>query len=311
MTKQVENPKDGSCGQKAYGHPCYDGACSSSCGRIHLPVAPVCNIKCNYCVRRHDCANESRPGVTSKVISPRDGLELLRETVASIPHITVIGIAGPGDPLANEATFEMFRLAHREFPRLIKCLSTNGLLLSEKAEHLAEVGVTHVTVTINAVQPEIGAQIYRRIFYGESVRQGEEAARTLIANQLDGIRKCAGLGMRIKVNSVLIPSINGGHMAQVAQEVAAAGAQVQNIMPLIPQAAFSHLPAPTEEEVRAARKECGRYIRQFENCRQCRADAVGTLTEGAGTILEGEISNRQGEGHGHRRLSVEAAQRVV
>jgi len=136
-------------------------------------------------------------------------------------------------------------------------------------------------------------------------RLGEEAARTLIANQLAGIRKCAELRMRIKVNSVLIPSINGGHMAKVAQEVAAAGAQGQNIMPLIPQAAFSHLPAPTEEEVKAARKECGRYIRQFESCRQCRADAVGTLTEGAGSILEGEISNRQGGGHGHRRLSVE------
>lgn len=278
MTGQSEAHRDKSCGHEVYGHPCYDGACSSSCGRIHLPVAPLCNIKCNYCVRRHHCANENRPGVTGKVISPREGLELLRETVASIPRIKVVGIAGPGDPLANEAAFEMFRLAHREFPHLIKCLSTNGLLLPEKARLLAEVGVAHITVTINAVLPEIGAQIYQRINYQGSIGKGSAAAKILIDNQLAGVEKCAELGMKIKVNSVLIPAINRMHMAHIAEEAAAAGAQVQNIIPLIPQAAFAELPPPTAEEMSEARKACGRFLRQFEDCSQCRADAAGVLT---------------------------------
>lgn len=285
MTGQKENRKDEYCGQKVYGHPCYDGACSSFCGRIHLPVAPACNIRCNYCVRRHHCANESRPGVTSRVISPSRGLELLRETVASIPHIKVVGIAGPGDPLANEATFEMLSLAHLEFPHLIKCLSTNGLLLPEKAGLLATVGVNHITVTINAVRPETGARIYRRISYEGRILTGEAAANTLIANQLAGVKKCAELGMRVKINSVLIPSINREHLTEVAEVVAAAGAQVQNIIPLIPQSVFAQLPAPSGQEIEAAREDCARFIRQFENCRQCRADAVGLLTASAETFI--------------------------
>ncbi|HML48324.1 MAG TPA: nitrogenase component 1, partial [Clostridia bacterium] len=54
-------------------HPCF------TCGggkfaRIHLPVAPKCNIQCGYCVRSFDCPNESRPGVTTKVITPEEAL---------------------------------------------------------------------------------------------------------------------------------------------------------------------------------------------------------------------------------------------
>ncbi|MFQ7453900.1 MAG: hypothetical protein ACLRNQ_23780 [Flavonifractor plautii] len=52
-------------------HPCFSAQAHFRYGRIHLPVAPRCNIRCGYCDRRYDCANESRPGVTSEVISPK------------------------------------------------------------------------------------------------------------------------------------------------------------------------------------------------------------------------------------------------
>ncbi|MEQ2789490.1 nitrogen fixation protein NifB, partial [Flavonifractor plautii] len=48
-------------------HPCLSVQAHFRYGRIHLPVAPRCNIRCGYCDRRYDCANESRPGVTSEV----------------------------------------------------------------------------------------------------------------------------------------------------------------------------------------------------------------------------------------------------
>jgi nitrogen fixation protein NifB len=44
------------------------------------------------------------------------------------PEITVVGIAGPGDPLATTHALETFKLIHNRYPQLIKCLSTNGLL---------------------------------------------------------------------------------------------------------------------------------------------------------------------------------------
>ena len=55
-------------------HPCFNAAVKGECGRVHLPVAPKCNILCNYCNRKFDCVNESRPGVTSAVLTPRQAV---------------------------------------------------------------------------------------------------------------------------------------------------------------------------------------------------------------------------------------------
>ena len=59
------------------GHPCFGGD-RHKYGRLHLPVAPACNIQCAFCVRKHDCVAESRPGVTSRVLTPRQALQRVR-----------------------------------------------------------------------------------------------------------------------------------------------------------------------------------------------------------------------------------------
>ncbi|HEY6009207.1 MAG TPA: radical SAM protein, partial [Geobacteraceae bacterium] len=231
--------------KKIQGHPCFGGNHGKN-GRMHLAVAPLCNIKCGYCSRRHDCANESRPGVTSQLLTPAEAIVRVREVMASPvlgPIIKVVGIAGPGDPLANEATFDTFRLVGEEFPHLMKCLSTNGLLLPERIRDLHQIGLHSLTVTVNAVDPAVGARIYRHIIVNGRRYTGEEAARILIGNQFAGIEQAARYGMTIKVNSVLIPGVNDGELPRIAERVKRLGAFVMNIMPLIPQADFAgHAP---------------------------------------------------------------------
>jgi nitrogen fixation protein NifB len=85
--------------------------------RIHLPVAPKCNLQCNYCDRSFDCANETRPGVSSVLLSPFQAVTYLKAVYAKMPHLTVVGIAGPGDPFANPVeTMETLRWFARSFP---------------------------------------------------------------------------------------------------------------------------------------------------------------------------------------------------
>jgi len=50
-------------------------------------------------------------------------------------------------------------------------------------------------------------------------------------------------------------------------------------MPLIPQGAFAGVPAPTAEQLGAARDACGGIIPQFRHCSQCRADAIGLIAD--------------------------------
>jgi len=266
------------CGQRVYGHPCFgDSGAYHKFGRIHLPVAPGCNIQCKYCVRKHDCVNESRPGVTSRVIKPQEAVNRVRDSLAKEPRINVAAIAGPGDALANPATFETLRLVHKEFPHLIKCISTNGLLLPDSLDLLLETGVSHLTITINAVDSSIGKQIYSWVIYKGRRLFREDAFRVLSDNQLGGIRAAVGQGITVKINSVLIPGINDEHLVEVAQAVAEEGAYIMNIMKLIPQGEFADRNAPSNPELFKVRHQCELFIPQFWGCRQCRADAVGLL----------------------------------
>jgi nitrogen fixation protein NifB len=255
---------------------------------MHLAVAPKCNIKCGYCSRKHDCANESRPGVTSRLLTPEEAIIKVREVMASPvvgPIIKVIGIAGPGDPLANEETFETFRLVKEEFPHLMLCMSTNGLLLPESIDRLYEMGLHSLTVTINAIDPEVGAQIYRHVIYHGKHYTGVEGAGILIANQFEGLKRAGELGMTIKVNSVLVPGINDDQIPLIAKRVKELGAFVMNIMPLIPQAELAHVERPSDERLAEIRKANEGIIGQFAHCKQCRADAIGLIGQDV-TIAE-------------------------
>lgn len=269
-------------GREIQGHPCFGGNHHKN-GRIHLPVAPACNIKCNYCTRRHDCANESRPGVASRLLSPQQALEWVRDVKADPllgPVIKVVGIAGPGDPLANAQTLETFRLIGKEFPELIKCMSTNGLQLPDTIERLNELGLGSLTVTINALDPRIGANIYAWVHYNGKRHSGEEGAGILIDRQLAGLKQAADLGITVKVNTVLIPGINDEEITRIATEVKRRGAFIMNVMPLIPLAHFADIAPPPCERLDAVRRENEAIIDQFKHCRQCRADAVGLIGDG-------------------------------
>src|SRR5512147_636873 len=104
-------------------HPCFNRGAHAKYGRLHLPVAPRCNIQCRYCVRKYDCVNESRPGVASLVLSAVEAMERVRAVVERDGRLGVIGVAGPGDALANPASLQVLGMVDAEFPEVTLCLS--------------------------------------------------------------------------------------------------------------------------------------------------------------------------------------------
>jgi nitrogenase molybdenum-iron protein alpha/beta subunit/MoaA/NifB/PqqE/SkfB family radical SAM enzyme len=260
-------------------HPCFgEHACHNA--RVHLPVAPKCNIQCNYCLRSFDCMNESRPGVSSKILTPFEALDRYITLKRSIPNVTVAGIAGPGDALANfDETRETIRLIREYDPDVTFCIATNGLMLPQYAGELKALGVSHVTVTVNAVDPVIGAKIYKHIHFMGETYTGIEGASILIANQLAGIKIITDSGIICKVNCVTLKGINDGHIYDVTRKAAELGAFMTNIMPHIPVkgSVFEGLDRMSNKGIEALRTQCGVNIKQMTHCRQCRSDAAGTL----------------------------------
>ncbi len=254
-------------------HPCFNEKMHDKVGRIHVPIAPRCNIHCNFCTRDINSC-ETRPGVSSKIMNSQQAIEHVAKTINEMP-ISVIGVAGPGDALANEDTFEFFKQADKKFPDLIKCMSTNGLLLADKAEELGKMNINTITVTVNAIDPEIGKQIYSNVVYEGKVYKGEDAFNILSNNQLKGIEKVVAEGIIVKVNSVLIPGLNDKHIVDIAHEVKKRGASLMNIIPLIPLGAMKDYERPDCAMMEKIRDEVEEIMPIFRACTQCRADAFG------------------------------------
>lgn len=267
-------------------HPCYSVEAHHHYARMHVAVAPACNMQCNYCNRKYDCANESRPGVTSEKLTPEQAAKKVLAVASRIPQMTVLGIAGPGDPLANpDKTFRTFELVAKAAPDIKLCLSTNGLALPDHVDTIARLNIEHVTITINMIDPEIGAQIYPWIFHNHKRYSGVDAAKILTRRQLKSLEMLSARGILCKVNSVMIPGINERHLVEVNKAVKSRGAFLHNIMPLI--AAPEHgtvfglkgQRVPTASELKALQDACEGEMNMMRHCRQCRADAVGLLGE--------------------------------
>lgn len=260
-------------------HPCFNRESAGTCGRVHLPVAPKCNIMCNFCNRKYDCVSETRPGVTSAVLTPEQAVLYMDKVLEKEPNVTVCGIAGPGDPLANPETLQTIRLLKDKYPQMLFCLSTNGLALPAHAAELAELGVTHVTVTVTAVDPKIGSRIYAWVRDGKVIHRGEDAAKLLLERQLEGIKILKEHDVIVKVNTIVVPGVNDQHVLEVSKVLSELGVDIQNIMPVFPVAEtpFADVPAPSHELIHGLRDGAKTMLPQMSHCKRCRADAVGLL----------------------------------
>lgn len=274
-------------------HPCFNAKVKGQYGRVHLPVAPKCNIQCNFCNRKYDCVNESRPGVTSTILTPEQALYYMGKVLEKEPRISVAGIAGPGDPFANaEETLETMRLIRNKYPDTILCLASNGMELAPHVEELAEIGVSHVTVTVNGVDPAVTEKVYSWVRDGKVIYRGRQGAELLLARQLNAIEKLKQHDITVKINTIMIPGINDHHVLDVAKAMKELGADLFNCMAMLPNAdtVFENVPEPSKEVMRETRNEAEKYLPQMRHCTRCRADAVGLLNDDRTDELRGCLS---------------------
>jgi nitrogen fixation protein NifB len=272
---------------RIHDHPCYSESAHRHFARMHVAVAPACNIQCNYCNRKFDCSNESRPGVVSERLTPEQAVRKMLAVASAIPQLSVLGIAGPGDALANaRKTFRTCELVRHAAPDLKLCLSTNGLALPDHIDEIVSNRIDHVTITINMVDPEIGARIYPWIFHDHQRHHGIAASKILHERQMLGLEMLAERGVLVKVNSVMIPGINDQHLLEVNRAIRERGAFLHNIMPLISapehgtRFGLDGRREPSASELKALQDQCSDGSMQvMRHCRQCRADAVGLLGE--------------------------------
>lgn len=175
-----------------------------------LPVAPACNMTCNFCSKDSDCiCNANDPGTRSKVMTPRQAVNWAVSCANKNKRIRVIKITGPGEPLFNAQTFDVLKRLNSELPDYIYSVSTNGLLLKDKVKELLRLNVKIVEVSLNSLQLETGSKMYSRLsLYGFVLTEKNNITSILLDNQKEGIRLCVENGIAVRVNTVYLPGVN-------------------------------------------------------------------------------------------------------
>ncbi|MHA2070419.1 MAG: radical SAM protein [Candidatus Thorarchaeota archaeon] len=257
-------------------HPCWSHSRKHIWERIHLPVARSCNVKCSFCDRKHAsrCHTPS-PGSSRILMTPNEAVKRTLEEIKRRPNLRIAAVSGPGEPLANDPTFDTLQGIKTAIPDIHFCISTNGILLANKITRILKFDVETVSVSISTVNPSSAARIYEWAVIDGKLLRGEEMGKLVIEKQLEGICKASRAGIRVKVNTILIPTINGQDIGDLASEVSRAGATLQNIVPLVPTANMMEFSAPSQVELETARQAASLYIDQFHHCHQCRSDVVG------------------------------------
>lgn len=283
-------------GRTLSNHPCFDREVVHAAGRLHLPVALHCNIQCNYCNRLFDCVHESRPGVTSAPLAPEDVLPYVGYVFDKEPTISVVGFAGPGDPFAEpEKALDIIEAVHHVYPQVLICVSSNGVRVPEYADRMAKAGVTHATITVNALDADVGECIYRWVWIDGEQHTGRYAAELLIARQQEAIRRLKENGIIVKANTVVVPGINEGEVVMLAKEFARLRVDVMNIIPFLPVAGtpFEGVPTLPREALMRLRCQASAHVPQMSHCVRCRADAVGLLGRDHSQSFSGWLRCRQ------------------
>lgn len=194
--------------------------------RLHLPVAARANTRRRF----------GEPATPGRALGVKDVLQwldrILADTAGGGVALLGAGLEGPGEPLADPAVaLETIRSVHAKHPDLPLFLVTGGLCAQDAdmpllARELAGAGLSRVVVLVDAVDPGIVEQIFAWIRPGRRTLPLPEAARLFVDAQALAIKSFREAGLVVVARMTAYPGINDHHVEDVANAVAALGADL-------------------------------------------------------------------------------------
>lgn len=233
---------------------------------LSLPVAPLCNMMCNYCSKENDCINNGNdPAHLSRAMTPRQAVNWAYASAKRNSRIKTIRISGPGEPLFNNQTFEVLKRLNTYMPDHIYSVSTNGLLLDERVQELKDLKVQKVNISLNAISNLALMKLYSRVIIGNQIIVNSEAmAGKIIESQFNGIKKCMNYGMTVKINTICFPGINDKELYSLASRCKGLGVKSMSLIAFNPRGKLKGLRVPNIAEMANMKVELKKIIRRVE-----------------------------------------------
>jgi nitrogen fixation protein NifB len=244
-----------------------------SSGRVHLPVAPKALARVRF----------SPETPLPRALTPERALNWLDYMASEGEAIQVVNLNGPGDPLASpDLTLQTLAALRESYPGLSLCLTTLGLGAAELAAQLAEFGLAHVSILMDAVDPKVAEGIYAWIRPGTKTLPLPEAARLLVEEQAGGIKALVNSGVKVQAKTTVYPGINSEHISEIAEKSSKLGISSMKLFPFLakdddhPRPAWEAVP---EELSRAARQASKHLPTQLVDLAYCRETVEFNFSE--------------------------------
>jgi len=178
---------------------------------LRISVTDRCNFRCTYCMPREVFDNSYAFMPHSSLLSFEEIARVARVFVAQ--GVEKIRLTG-GEPLLRKDLERLVAmLAALRTPEgrpLDLTLTTNGVLLARKARALADAGLRRVSVSLDALDPDVFRRMSDTRFGPADVLRGIEAAAA------------AGLGP-VKVNMVVRRGVNDHQILPMARHFRGSG----------------------------------------------------------------------------------------
>ncbi|WP_234044600.1 GTP 3',8-cyclase MoaA [Haloferula rosea] len=167
---------------------------------LRISVTDRCNFRCRYCMPIEEFGPDHE-------FVPRDELlsfeEIVRLVTLSVPlGVGKIRLTG-GEPLMRRGIEDLVAMLAAVDGVEDLAMTTNGVLLAHRAEELALAGLSRVTVSLDALDPERFARMNGVGAKVERVLAGVESARAF--------------GLPVKVNAVVQRGVNEEEILPLAR----------------------------------------------------------------------------------------------
>ncbi|RKV09440.1 GTP 3',8-cyclase MoaA [Helicobacter pylori] len=153
---------------------------------IRVSVTKQCNFRCQYCM-----PTTPLNFFDDEELLPLDNvLEFLK--IAIDEGVKKIRITG-GEPLLRKGLDEFIAKLHAYNKEVALVLSTNGFLLKKMAKDLKNAGLSRVNVSLDSLKSDRVLKI---------------SQKDALKNALEGIEESLKVGLKLKLNTVVIKSVN-------------------------------------------------------------------------------------------------------
>ncbi|WQS96581.1 GTP 3',8-cyclase MoaA [Helicobacter pylori] len=162
---------------------------------IRVSVTKQCNFRCQYCM-----PTTPLNFFDDEELLPLDNvLEFLK--IAIDEGVKKIRITG-GEPLLRKGLDEFIAKLHAYNKEVALVLSTNGFLLKKMAKDLKNAGLSRVNVSLDSLK---------------SVRVLKISQKDALKNTLEGIEESLKVGLKLKLNTVVMKSVNDDEILELLE----------------------------------------------------------------------------------------------